>query len=131
MLYIIGCVQKSKVQQVFFIYGDVWFENFKYVETREEIINCIQKLLENKGFKHTSAKGSLSIKDIDNNGTQLRLRDFWDVQNPNSIFKQYKEKSLVVALSEDKFQEWEPYHKQIADCGMQFEINDHGVLLWK
>ena len=133
ILYILGYVKELKILQIFFIYGDFWFGDFNYQNLSEKIKNSVQQSVSdlNSNIKVDSrAKGSLTIKNIDNKGTKLRLRDFWDVKNPNTIYNAFSQKKLVVALKENRFNSWNKYHKEIKSSGIKVKKYDQGVLLW-
>lgn len=86
MLYVIGVVDKEKIYNIFFIYGDVYCDDRFVYENVENIIKDSINSIDNVELGDTDELGR--IHKVDHLGiSDLRVRGMWLIESPFKYFK--------------------------------------------
>lgn len=109
MLYVIGQVSGTELQNIFFIYGDLYCDTHDVYENVENVIKEGLESLEGVEIAETSELGR--INKVDHlEISDLRVRGMWMIKTPFQQFAYLTREiidytfKLVALISEDKYQ---------------------------
>lgn len=108
MLYVIGQVSGTELQNIFFIYGDLYCDTHEVYENVENVIKEGLESLEGVELAETSELGR--VNKVDHlEISDLRVRGMWLIKSPFQQFAYLTEDitdytfKLVALISEDKY----------------------------
>ncbi len=108
MLYVVGQVKGEELQNIFFIYGDLYCDSPVIYENVENVIKDGLQLLEGVEIADTNELGR--VNKVDHLGiSDLRVRGMWLIKTPFQQFKYLTDDisaytfKLVALIPEDKY----------------------------
>jgi hypothetical protein len=85
LIYAIGSVNKNKLRNLWFVYGDCYAANSETYERIKNKISSGINELQDVEFSETNELGR--VNKVDPLGiTYLRIRGMWHIQNPSKVF---------------------------------------------
>ena len=108
LIYVIGHVDKQKLHNIFFVYGDLYCDSPEIYQQIENLIKCSFNALDDVEFAETNELGRLN--KVDHLGiSDLRVRGMWLIKSPFQQFRYLTEDiddyifKLVALIPEEKF----------------------------
>lgn len=121
MLYVVGQVNKQVLQNIFFVYGDLYCDSHEIYENVENVIKNGLASLDEVEFAETNELGR--INKIDHLGiSDLRVRGMWLIKTPFQHFGYLTDEivnytfKLVALIPEDKYNGFENINEFEAFC---------------
>lgn len=119
MLYVVGAVENEELQDIFFVYGDLYCDTHEIYERVENAIKDGIKLIEEVTVAET---GELArINKVDHLGiSDLRVRGMWLIDTPFQLFKDltkeikgytFKLTALIPKYKYDEFENTDEFEK--------------------
>lgn len=109
MLYAVGVVNKNKLTDLIFVYGDDYCADNAIYETIKNRIKTGVETIEGVEFTPTKELGK--IKKIDPLGiTNLRVRGMWHIENPFKVFEYVYQRNFnhhfnfIAIINDEKWQ---------------------------
>lgn len=109
MLYAVGVVNKNKLTDLIFVYGDDYCADNAIYETIKNRIKTGVETIEGVEFTPTKELGK--IKKIDPLGiTNLRVRGMWHIENPFKVFSYIYQRdfshlfNFIAIINDEKWQ---------------------------
>lgn len=126
MLYVVGQVNGEVLQNIFFVYGDLYCDSHEIYENVENVIKDGLASLDEVEFAETKELGR--INKVDHLGiSDLRVRGMWLIKTPFQHFGYLTDKivnytfKLVALIPEDRYKDFENIDEFETFC------NGHGV----
>lgn len=108
MLYVVGQVEDTELQNLFFVYGDLYCDSHEIYENVENVIKEGLESLEEVELAETNELGR--INKVDHlEISDLRVRGMWLIQSPFLLFRHLTDYisdynfKLVALIPEDKY----------------------------
>ncbi|MBO5641443.1 MAG: NgoPII family restriction endonuclease [Prevotella sp.] len=108
MLYVVGQVEGQKLQNIFFVYGDLYCDSHEVYENAEKTIKDGVKNLDDVEFSETNEIGR--VNKVDHLGiSDLRIRGMWIIKSPFKHFDYLTKEitdytfKLVALIPDDKY----------------------------
>lgn len=112
MLYVVGQVKERELQNIFFVYGDLFCDSYEIYENVENVIKDGLELLDEVELAETDELGR--INKVDHLGiSDLRVRGMWLIKTPFQHFKYLTDGilnytfKLVALIPDDKYYNFE------------------------
>lgn len=133
MLYVIGQVSGTALQNIFFIYGDLYCDTHEVYENVENVIKEGLESLEGVELAQTNELGR--VNNVDHLGiSDLRVRGMWLIKTPFQQFAYLTEDitdytfKLVALISEDKYNSFDNIEEFENFCNNNgIEITDEEI----
>ena len=108
MLYVVGQVNKQELQNIFFVYGDLYCDSHDVYEKTEKIVKKSIEDLEDLKLAETNELAR--IKEVDHLGiSDLRVRGMWLIKTPFQHFNYLTDEiadysfKLVALIPKEKY----------------------------
>lgn len=112
MLYVVGQVKERELQNIFFVYGDLFCDSYEIYENVENVIKDGLELLDEVELAETDELGR--INKVNHLGiSDLRVRGMWLIKTPFQHFEYLTDGilnytfKLVALIPEDKYYNFE------------------------
>lgn len=112
MIYVVGQVNKQVLQNIFFVYGDLYCDSHEIYEHAENVIRGGLESIEGVDLADTKELGR--INEVDHLGiSDLRVRGMWLIKSPFLHFDYLTDNitdysfKLVALIPEDKYRKFE------------------------